>query len=365
MTNASVYQDRIERTQAVLRAQGVAWLFVGPGSDLVYLTGINAHLSERLNLLLLPVSGKPTFVVPRLEAPNVADKADLADIRAWEETESPAALVAAVTGGAKAIAVGDQLHAVFLLRLQEAVPGARWTPGGPILRDLRVSKDDAELAAQREVARRTDQAWAAFLEAGPIQGLTERQAMDRLDGLMKERGVTPMFGICASGPNSASPHYNTGERVIELGDAVIFDWGGELDGYLSDMTRTVVIGEPSAEYRTVYEIVLRANQAAFESVRPGVPCEDVDRAARDLITRAGYGEYFIHRVGHGLGLDVHEDPYLVSGNTMPLAPGMVFSDEPSIYMAGKFGVRIEDTVVCTETGAERINSAARDLVVMD
>jgi Xaa-Pro aminopeptidase len=189
--------------------------------------------------------------------------------------------------------------------------------------------------------------------------------MDRLDQLMKERGITPMFGICASGPNSASPHYHTGERVIELGDAVIFDWGGELDGYLSDMTRTVVIGEPSAEYRTVYEIVLRANQAAFEAVRPGVPCEDVDRAARDLITQAGYGEYFIHRVGHGLGLDVHEDPYLVSGNTMPLAPGMVFSDEPGIYMAGKFGVRIEDTVVCTESGAERINSAPRDLVVMD
>jgi Xaa-Pro aminopeptidase len=228
-----------------------------------------------------------------------------------------------------------------------------------------VSKDDAELAAQREVARRTDQAWAAFLEAGPIGGLTERQAMDRLDQLMKERGITPLFGICASGPNSASPHYHTGERVIELGDAVIFDWGGELDGYLSDMTRTVVIGEPSAEYRTVYEIVLRANQAAFEAVRPGVPCEDVDRAARDLITQAGYGEYFIHRVGHGLGLDVHEDPYLVSGNTMPLAPGMVFSDEPGIYMAGKFGVRIEDTVVCTESGAERINSAPRDLVVMD
>jgi Xaa-Pro aminopeptidase len=189
--------------------------------------------------------------------------------------------------------------------------------------------------------------------------------MDRLNQLMTERGMAPMFGICASGPNSASPHYNTGERVIEAGDAVIFDWGGELNGYLSDMTRTVVIGEPSDEYRKVYDIVLRANQAAFAAVRPGVPCEDVDRAARDVITDAGYGEHFIHRVGHGLGLDVHEEPYMVSGNTLPLAPGMVFSDEPGIYLDGKFGIRIEDTVVCTKDGAERINSAPRDLVVMD
>jgi Xaa-Pro aminopeptidase len=365
MTAATVYQDRIERAQEAMRAAGVDLLAIGPSSDLFYLTGINAHLSERLNLLLVPESGQPMFVVPRLEAPNVADKADLVAINAWEETESPSALAAKLAGDAKSIAVGDQLHAIFLLRLQEAIPGAKWTPGGPVLRDLRMRKDAAEIEAMREVAKRTDEAWAAFLEAGPIEGMTELQAMDRLDELMKERGVTPMFGICASGPNSASPHYNTGDRVIQKGDAVVFDWGGELNGYLSDMTRTVVIGEPSDEYRKVYDIVLRANRAAFEAVQPGVPCEDVDRAARDVITDAGYGEYFIHRVGHGLGLDVHEDPYLVSGNTMPLAPGMTFSDEPGIYMPGKFGIRIEDTVVCTEDGADLINTAPRDIVVMD
>jgi Xaa-Pro aminopeptidase len=365
MTTATDHQDRIARAQTAMRGADVDLLCVGPSADLFYLTGINAHLSERLNLLLVPASGTPKFVVPRLEAPNVADKADLVDIRAWEETESPSELAASLAEGATSIAVGDQLHAIYLLRLQEAIPGATWTPGGPLLRDLRMRKDDAELAAQREVARRTDEAWSVFLESGPIAGLTETQAMERLNQLMIERGMTPMFGICASGPNSSSPHYNTGERVIEAGDAVIFDWGGELNGYLSDMTRTVVIGEPSDEYRKVYDIVLRANQAAFAAVRPGVPCEDVDRAARDVITDAGYGEHFIHRVGHGLGLDVHEDPYMVSGNTLPLAPGMVFSDEPGIYLEGKFGIRIEDTVVCTKDGAERINSAPRDLVVMD
>lgn len=365
MTATSVYQDRIARAQAEMRAAGVDLLCIGPSADLFYLTGINAHLSERLNLLLVPAEGRPKFVVPRLEAPNVADKADLVEIKPWEETESPSDLVASLAGNAKSIGAGDQLHAIFLLRLQEAIPGAKWTPGGPILRDLRMRKDDAEIAAMREVAHRTDQAWAAFLEGGPIEGLTEQQAMDRLNQLMAERGMTPMFGICASGPNSASPHYNTGDRVIERGDAVVFDWGGELNGYLSDMTRTVVIGEPSDEYRKVYEIVLRANRAAFDAVRPGVPCEDVDRAARDVITDAGYGEYFIHRVGHGLGLDVHEDPYMVKGNKLPLAPGMTFSDEPGIYMPGKFGIRIEDTVVCTQDGADLINGAPRDLTVMD
>jgi Xaa-Pro aminopeptidase len=226
-------------------------------------------------------------------------------------------------------------------------------------------KDAAEVAAQREVARRTDVAWAAFLESGPIAGLTETQAMERLSGLMAAQGTVPMFGICASGPHSAMPHHHTGDRVIQQGDAIVFDFGAELDGYLSDMTRTVFIGEPTDEQRKVYEIVLRANQAAFEAVRPGVPCEDIDKAARDLITAEGYGDAFIHRVGHGLGMDVHEDPYLVNGNTMPLAEGMVFSDEPGIYLAGNFGVRIEDTVLCTEDGALRLNAAPKDLTVMD
>lgn len=365
MTANDVYQSRIARTQEALIAAGLDAIVVGPSTDLVYLTGINAHLSERLNLLILSTSGKPGFVVPRLEAPNIADKTDLVDLHIWEETESPTELVAKVTGSAKRIAIGDHLHAVFVLRLQEAIPGASWAQGGPVLKELRASKDAAEIAAQREVAERTDKAWAAFLEAGPISGLTETEAIERLNALMTEQGMKPMFGICASGPNSASPHYHTGDRVIGEGDAIVFDFGAELDGYLSDMTRTVHIGNPSDEYWKVYDIVLRANQAAFEAVQPGVACEEIDRAARELITAEGYGEYFIHRVGHGLGLDVHEEPYLVSGNRTPLAVGNVFSDEPGIYLPGKFGVRIEDTVVCTEDGGVRLNGAPKDLTVMD
>ena len=364
MTTTAVFQDRIERTQAAMASAGVDVMFVGPSSDLRYLTGIDAHLSERLNLLVLPASGKGSFVVPNLELLNFQNKADLLNLIGWGETENPAQIAAGLAHGS-ARAVGDQLHATFLLRLQASLPGGSWAEGGPILKELRMHKDASELAAQREVAKRTDTSWGIFLESGPISGLTETQAMERLNGIMVEQGLKVDFGICASGPNSAMPHHHTGDRVIELGDAVIFDWGGELDGYLSDMTRTVFIGEPTDEQRKVYDIVLRANAAAFAAVRPGVACEDVDKAARDLITAKGYGDAFIHRVGHGLGMDVHEEPYLVSGNKMPLAAGMVFSDEPGIYLAGKFGVRIEDTVVCTEDGAALINGAPRDLTVMD
>lgn len=366
-TSLAVYQARISRAQAVMGDQGIDVLLVGPSSDLFYLLGFDAHLSERLNLLVIPREGKPSYVVPTLEAPLVRDRAELAEIRAWEETERPAELAARVLGdvSGKRLAVADQLWSVFLLRLQEAAPGAEWSSANDVLRVLRMQKDADEIAKMREVSRRTDTAWHAFIEGGPISGLTETEAMVRLQGFMAEQGLKGGFGICASGPNSASPHHHTGDRVIRQGDAVIFDWGAALEGYNSDVTRTVYVGEPTEEYRKVYEIVSRANQATFAAVKPGVPCQELDRAARKVITDAGYGPHFIHRVGHGLGLDVHEEPYLVEGNTLPLAEGMIFSDEPGIYLEGRFGVRIEDSVVCTAEGGERLNEATRELTVMD
>lgn len=366
-TSLSVYRDRLQRAQAELSARGIDYLFVGPSSDLFYLFGFDAHLSERLNLLIIPRDGEPTYVVPVLESFLVQDRSSLAAISAWEETDKPTELVARVIGDAagKSIAVSDTLWSVFLLRLQDALPGASWSSAVDVMRALRVSKDAYEIEMMREVSKRTDEAWHEFVEGGPISGLTETQTMERLQALMAKRGLKGGFGICASGPNSASPHHHTGDRVIQPGDVVIFDWGGTLEGYKSDITRTVVIGEPTDEFRKVYEIVLRANQATFDVVKPGVACQDLDRAARSVITEAGYGPYFLHRVGHGLGLDVHEEPYLVEGNSMPLAEGMIFSDEPGIYLEGKFGIRIEDAVVCTKDGAERLNNASRDITVMD
>jgi Xaa-Pro aminopeptidase len=347
--------------------RGIDVSFVGPSSDLLYLTGIDAHLSERLNLLILPKQGKPKFVVPVLESPLARAASDLVDIHMWEETESPTELAARLVAELKpkTLAVSDYLWSGFLLKLQGGIPEVTWTSAQAVLKPLRVTKDAREIETLAEVSRLTDEAWGEFVEGGPLSGLTETQAMERLGALMHKRGIGASFGICASGPNSASPHHHTGDRVIQEGDAVIFDWGGTLDGYHSDVTRTVFVGQPTEKFRKVYDIVRRANQATLDAVKPGVACEELDRTARDLITKEGFGENFIHRVGHGLGMDVHEEPYLVGGNKTPLEAGMVFSDEPGIYIEGEFGVRIEDSVVVTKDGGKRLNEASRELTVMD
>jgi Xaa-Pro aminopeptidase len=224
-------------------------------------------------------------------------------------------------------------------------------------------KDEREIALLAEAARRTDESWEEFLTFS-ITGLTEWEVRDHLMGLLSARGLQPVFCNVGSGPHGASPHQTASDRVIGPGDAVVCDWGGTLEGYNSDVTRTAHVGEPSPEFVRAYEAVLAANQAAFEAVRPGVPCQEIDRAARSVLTEAGYGDAFIHRTGHGLGLSLHEEPYLVEGNTLPLTEGMVFSDEPGVYFPGQFGIRIEDTVVCTGDGGRRLNEATRALTVM-
>ena len=363
--STDVYVDRLQRAQGEMARQGIDLLVVGPSADLLYLTGYEGHLSERMSVLVLPAEGTPHCVVPAFEAVLLRGQRDLVEIATWEETEDPAAKVAAVAGPAAkgTVAAGDELWSVFTIRLQRAMPGARWTEGGPLLRPLRMIKDDRELALLGEAARLTDETWAEFIGTS-IAGLTERQASERLMGFVKERGLKPGFCIVGSGPNAASPHHGVSDRVIQAGDAVVCDWGGTLQGYHSDVTRTVHVGEPSAEFVRAYEAVLAANQAALDAVRPGVACQEIDRAARGLLRGAGYGEAFIHRVGHGLGLSVHEEPYLIEGNTLPLAAGMVFSDEPGVYFPGKFGIRIEDTVVCTADGGRRLNEATRELTVV-
>ena len=361
------HAERIARLQEELRRNGVDVALFGPGADLFYLTGFDAHLSERLNLLIVPAEGSPEFVVPTLEAPLVGDAARLMELHTWSDGEDAAAVAAGRIGdiAGKTVAIGNHLWSAFLLRLQEKLGQAAWIEAAPIIRPLRMIKDQAEIDALAEVSRLTDEAWEEFIEGGPISGLTETQAMRRLADLTEKRGVKRVWGICASGPNAASPHHHTADRIIQEGDSVIFDWGGNLNGYNSDMTRTVFVGQPSDEFRKVYATVLEANEAAFAAVKPGVPLQEIDRAARKVITDAGYGEAFIHRVGHGLGLEVHEEPYLVEGNDLPLAAGMTFSDEPGIYLKGNLGVRIEDTVVCTEDGAIKLNHATRKLVYMD
>lgn len=362
----STYESRLHRVQQAMNEQGFSWLFLGPSADLVYLTGFDAHVSERLNLLMLPASGDPSLVVPRLEAPNVGDAASLVELLSWEDQESPIDQVTSVISGTPdRIAVGNHLYSAFLLRLQDAISAGTWVEASPLMRTLRMAKDEIEIELLDIAGRNNDVAWENFLKAGPLSGLTERQALDRLLHLTMEQGTSSCWGICASGPNAASPHHGTGDRVIQSGDSVIFDWGGPVGGYYSDVTRTVHVGEPDDEFRKVYDIVLQANQATLDAVKPGVACQELDRVARKVITEAGYGEAFLHRVGHGLGLEVHEEPYLVEGNDLPLAEGFVFSDEPGVYLEGRFGVRIEDAVVCTADGGRRLNESTRELVVME
>lgn len=365
--SSDVFRSRIRRAQEEMRERGVDYLFVTPSSDLIYLLGYPAHASERLTLLGIPQDGEPFVVAPELEAVRLQDRADLVDVHAWKETESPIALVGQLVEGAEGatISVNDQTWAGFLLSLQRELDDSRFVSANDILRELRMIKDDEEIANLRHASAATDRAWERFVEETTFAGKTETELGRILGGYLEDEGLSAAsFMIAASGPNSASPHYITGERVAREGEPVLFDFGARWNHYTSDVTRMVHVGQPSEEYKKVYEIVLQANEAVRQQAKPGMPCEDVDKIARDVITGAGYGDYFIHRVGHGLGLDTHEEPYMVGGNTLPLRPGMTFSDEPGIYLQGKFGVRIEDLLLVTEGGAESLNSASRELSIV-
>lgn len=360
-------EQRMMDAKKLMDERGVDFMFVAPSSDLVYLFDYPAHASERLALLIVARNGKPQLVVPTLERSRSAGRENLVDIHTWDETEQPVDVVRDIVRSVTrpTIGISDQMWSVFLVRMLESLPDAAFVSASPIMRELRMTKDAAELESLRRAAEMADGAWTEFATTATLSGKTERLAATELTTLRAKHGLeATSIGICASGPNSANPHHMTGDRVIQRGEAVVFDFGGKFQHYTADVTRTVYVGDPDDEYRKVYDIVLRANQAALEAIRPGAACQDVDRAARKVITDAGYGQYFIHRVGHGLGLDGHEEPYLVEGNTLKLKEGMAFSDEPGIYIAGKFGVRVEDAVVVTKDGGVRINHCDRELTVM-
>lgn len=374
--------ERLARARKELADRGVDALLVGPSADFRYLTGYQPPLLERLTLLVVPVQGEPLLVVPELEAPLAREHLTGLDIRIspWQETEDPIALVRAALEASGAagphapvrLAVGDQLWSSFLLRLQAALPRAAFTVASVVTRPLRVAKDAAEVAALARVAAAIDQVVDELAEVR-WAGRSERDVARDLDARIRAVHDETLFVIVGSGPNSASPHHEPGERVIQPGDAVVVDIGGSLDGYCSDTTRTLVVGEPPAGFLELYGVLQAAQRAGCEAVRAGVPAEAVDAACRGIIAAAGYGERFIHRTGHGIGLEVHEEPYIVAGNSEPLAPGMTFSVEPGIYLADRYGARIEDIVVCPEpdgaaapggSGARRLNQTSRDLRVV-
>ncbi len=381
---AERYAARLAAARVEAAAAGLDVLCIGVGADLRYLTGYEAMPLERLTMLLVPAAdGVPlTLIAPRLEATPARTCAAAADgaleVVTWEETEDPMALVASRlseglgrdASDLRAVAVNDSLRAAFVLGLQRVLPNASFVVASTVLRRLRMRKDADEVALLRRAAQAADRV-VLEIANGRLVGRTEADvAREIRERLLAEGHEASEFWIVASGPNSASPHHDAGDRVIQGGEPIVIDIGGQIEGYGSDITRTLWVtggdatAGPDPEFLRLYEVLQRAQATASDAVRPGVPCEAIDAAARDVITEAGFGPNFFHRTGHGIGLEGHEEPYLVEGNAEPMAAGYTFSVEPGIYLEGRSGARIEDVVVCTDAGGESLNEAPRDLLVV-
>ena len=376
------YVERLRRAQGLLEGVGIDALLIGVGADLRYLTGYEAMPLERLTMLVLPARGSPTLVAPRLEA-MAAEQCPAArlgslPVAPWGETDDAHALVASLLadalgheiGAGDQILVSDRLWAMHVLGLQRTLAGARFGLASSVLRELRMTKDAEEIALMRLAAHAADRV-VAQIAGGRLVGRTEEDVSREVrERLLAEGHEVAEFAIVASGPNSASPHHDAGDRVIQAGEPIVLDIGGALGGYCSDTTRTLWVtgGDadkgPTAEFRALFDLLHTAQAAATAAVRPGIACEAVDAAARTVITSGGHGPNFFHRVGHGIGLETHEDPYMVEGNAETLLEGMAFSVEPGIYLAGRYGSRIEDIVICGPDGPDNLNESSRDLWVV-
>ncbi|MEU0285804.1 Xaa-Pro peptidase family protein [Streptomyces sp. NPDC006147] len=365
---ADDYKARMERAARQAADAGLAGLLVAPGPDMVWLTGYTPPaVTERLTLLVLAAGREPVLVVPTLEAPDAerAAGASALALRDWTDGKDPYAATAALLDAEGRFGVSDNAWALHLLGLQQVLPRTAYVSLTEALPMLRAVKDPAELDRLAAAGAAAD---ATFEEIRNVAfaGRLESEVAADLAALLRRFGHSQVdFTIVASGPNGANPHHEAGNRRIGRGDMVVLDFGGLKDGYGSDTSRTVHVGEPTEEERRVHDVVRAAQEAGFRAVRPGAACQDVDRAARAVIADAGYGEYFIHRTGHGIGVTTHEPPYMIEGEEQPLVPGMCFSVEPGVYLPGRFGVRIEDIVTVTEDGGRRLNDTTREMVVVD
>lgn len=364
-----IWENRLERVRAAMRAEGVDLLLLTPSSDLFYLTGMRGHLYERLACCFV-TRDAVHFISPEFEIGNLAPETRaLLECHGWTDGEQPFALVEKLLPRAqRTLAVGAGVPSWVLLGVQALRPQYRCVSAEGLMRGLRMVKDETEYKLLAQVQRNSCRALERLLAHG-LCGMTELEAGKLLMQYSEEEGVDSPDGvpIVAAGANGALPHHQTDDTPIRAGDVVVIDFGGENRGlgYIADTTRTVAVKREPEGLRAVYDIVKAANQAAFEAAKPGVRCCDVDKAARDVISAAGYGAYFTHRVGHGLGLDVHEHPYLSADNEQIIEAGNVFSDEPGIYLPGRFGVRIEDLLFVHPTGAERLTPLDHDLHVVD
>ena len=366
-TGESLHSERIARARRVMAARGVDAMILSLGHDLPYLTGYHAMPLERLTLLVVPREGTVSLLIPRLEAPRVVPMPSVFTVVPWDETQDPVALAHELLGPSRTVAVGDQMWSRFLVDLIVHRADTRWVRSVEVMEPLRSRKDAAEIEALRRAGAAADRV-AAQLHAGeiPLVGRTEAEVSADISARLIAQGHDKVnFAIVAAGENAASPHHHPGDRVIRHGEIVLCDFGGTMDGYCSDITRCVHIGEPPEEIVRAYEVLRRAQAAGVAAGRTGVACQEVDRVTRAIIADAGYGEWFVHRTGHGIGMEEHEDPYMVEGNETPIEAGHAYSVEPGIYIPGKWGMRLEDIVVATESGPESMNHADHGLVVLD
>ena len=355
-----------------MEADGVDVLMLSVGSDLPYFCGYEAMPLERITMLVVPRDGDATLVVPGLEAARVTERPDLFSVKGWGETEDPIAMIASLAGPAASVAIGDHMWAGFLVDLTNQMPNTAFRRASTITSPIRQVKDAEEVERLRAAASAVDRI-AARLQAGeiPLVGQTEAQVSAELGRQIVEEGHARVnFAIVASGPNAASPHHHAGDRVIQAGENVLCDFGGTMIGedgvgYCSDLTRNIWTDDkPDREYLEAYAVLHEAQAAAVRAATVGTPAQDVDRAARQRIVDAGYGSYFIHRTGHGIGVEEHEDPYIVEGNAQPLVHGNAFSIEPGIYIDGKWGMRLEDIVVADDAGPDSLNTVDHHLAIL-
>ena len=365
-----MFADRMARARAEMARQGVEAMLLSVGADLPYLTGYSAMPLERLTMLVLPREAEATLVIPALEAPLVTERPEFS-LAPWGETEDPIALVAQLLGATTNVAIGDTTWARFVVGLINEIPALQLSNGSKVMTPLRAVKDTDEIERLRAASAAVDRI-AARLQAGEIAvvGQTEAALSAELGRQIIEEGHDKVnFSIVAAGANAASPHHHAGDRVIEEGEVVLCDFGGTMFGpdglgYCSDLTRCVFTGPVPAEFAELYEVLRKAQEASVAAAQVGTPAQEVDRVGRSIISEAGYGEYFIHRTGHGIGIEAHEEPYIVEGNTDPLVAGNAFSIEPGIYVPGKWGARIEDIVVSTDEGPDPLNVVDHELAVI-
>jgi Xaa-Pro aminopeptidase len=365
---AEDFSGRQQRALAAAQDAGFDGIVVTPGPDLVWLTGYQpTAITERLTMLVLAGDRPASLLAPRLERPDAeaAAGAPALSISDWSDGSDPYEAAAGLLRPDGRYGISDSAWAMHLLGLQQRLPKTSYTSLTRGLPMLRAVKDESELTRLAAAGSAADEAHEEVLKIR-FSGRKETDVAADLADLLVQFGHEQVdFTVVGSGPNGANPHHEAGDRVIQTGDAVVLDFGGLRFGYGSDTSRTVSVGEPTARQREVHEIVRLAQQAGVDAVRPGVACQEIDRAARKVITDAGYGPQFLHRTGHGIGVTTHEPPYMVEGEELPLVPGMCFSVEPGIYLAGDFGVRIEDIVTVTANGPRRFNNTERDLRVVE